>query len=148
MTEVKVRLSMSVPGAQLLSEQECSKNPKKSYNVETVSVEFKTRKGKLQKENITVRTRRRRLVKQSLNISKEAYDYMTAVDQPPTERLAKKLYIYKTVGKGKNGKPKKVKVETTVWDHQFNPTKRLDWHMARIAASLGAVDYQFEVLDD
>lgn len=146
--ETKIHLSLLVPGACMLTQEECDKNPKKSYNVETVPVEFKTRKGKLQKENITVRTRRRRLVKQSLNISKEAYDYMTAADQPPTERLAKKLYIYKTASKGKNGKPKKVKVETTVWAHQFNPTKRLDWHMARIAASLGAVDYQFEVLDD
>lgn len=148
MTEVKVRLSMSVPGAQMLSSQECDKNPKKSYNVETIPVEFRTRKGKPQRENIEVKTRRSRLARQSLNISKEAYNYMIAADQPPTESLAKKLYIYKTVSKGKNGKPKKVKVETTVWAHQFNPTKRLDWHMARIAASLGAVDYQFEVLDD
>lgn len=148
MTEVKVRLSMSVPGAQMLSSQECDKNPKDNYNVETMTVEFITKKGKPHKENITVRTRKRRLVKQSMNISKEAYDYMTAADQPPTERLAKKLFIMKTVGKGKNGKPKKVTMETTVWAHQFTPKKRLNWHMARIAESLGAADYEFEVLDD
>lgn len=148
MTEVKVRLSMNVPGAQLLSSQECDKNPKKNYNVETITVEFMTKKGKLHKENIIVRTRKRRLVKQLMNISKEAYNYMTAADQPPTERLAKKLYITKTIGKAKNGKPKKVTTETTVWAHQFTPMKRLNWHMARIADSLGAVDYEFEVLDD
>ena len=148
MTEIKVRLSMSVPGAQRLSSQECDKNPKKNYDVEIVHVKFMTKKGKLHKENITVRTRKRRLVKQSLNISKEAYNYMTDANQPPTEKLAKKLYIYKTVGKAKNGKPKKLKVETTVWAHNFNPIKRLDWHMARIAESLGAIDYKFEVLDD
>lgn len=147
MTEVKVRLSMSVPGAQMLSSQECDKNPKDSYNAEAIMVEFVTKKGKLHKENITVKTRKNRLVKQSLNISKEAYDYMTAADQPPTERLAKKVYLTKVVGKGKNGKPKKVTTESTVWA-QMSPMKRLNWHMARTAESLGAVDYQFEVLDD
>lgn len=147
MTEVKVRLSMSVPGAQMLSEQECSKNPEENYNIKVIPVKIKTKKGKL-KKSITIATRKCKLVKQSLNISKEAYDYMTAADQPPTERLAKKLYIYKTVGKQKNGKPKKIKLETTAWAHQFNSIKRLDWHMAQIATSLGAVDYQFEILED
>ena len=145
--EVKVRLSMSVPGAQMLSSQECDKNPKDNYNVETVMVEFVTKKGKLHKENITIRTRKQRLVKQSLNISKEAYNYMTAADQPPTERLAKKVYLTRTVGKGKNGKPQKVTTESTVWA-QMSPMKRLHWHMARTAESLGAVDYQFEVFND
>ena len=148
MTEIKVRLSMSVPGAQMLSSQECEENPKKNYNVETVSIKFKTKKGKPQKEKITVKTRKNRLVKQSLNISKEAYDYMINADLPPTEKLAKKLYIYKAPSKDKNDKTKKLKIETTVWAHNFNPMKRLDWHMARIAESLGAVDYEFEVLDD
>lgn len=147
MTEIKVRLSMSVPGAQLLSSQECDKNPKDNYNIETVTVKFVKKKGKLHKENITVRTRKCRTAKQCLNISKEAYDYMTAADHPPMERLAKKVYITKTVGKGKNGKPKKVTTESTVWA-QMSPMKRLNWHMARTAESLGAVDYQFEVLDD
>lgn len=147
MTEVKVRLSMNVPGAQMLSSQECDKNPKQNYNVDTVTVEVRTKKGGIHKENVTVRTRKCRLVKQTLNISKEAYDYMTAADQPPTERLAKKVYIIKTIGKGKNGKPKKVTTESTVWT-QMTLLKRLNWHMARTAESLGAVDYHFEVLDD
>ena len=139
---------MSVPGAQMMSSQECDKNPKKNYNVETITVESHTKKGKSHKENITVRTRKQRLVKQVLNISKEAYDLMTSANQPPTSRLAKKIYITKVIGKGENGKSKKVTTETTVWAHQFTPTKRLDWHMSRIADSLGAVDYEFEVLDD
>lgn len=139
---------MSVPGAQMLSSQECDENSEKNYNTETMTVEFKTKKGKPYKESITIKTRKNRLAKQSINISKEAYAYMTAADQPPTEKLAKKLLITKTVGKDKNGKPKKVTTETTVWAHQFTPMKRLNWHMSRIAESLGAVSYQFEVLDD
>lgn len=148
MSETKVRLSMKVRGAQLLSSQECEKNPKKNYNTEAVTVEFPTKKGKAHKETITVRTRKHRLVKQVLNISKEAYNSMTAVDQPPTKRLAKKILTTKVVGKEKNGKPKKVITETTVWAHQFTPIQRLNWYMSRIAESLGAVDYSFEVFDD
>lgn len=147
MTEVKVRLSMSVPGAQMLSSQECDKNPKDNYNVKTVIAEFVTKKGKLYKENIIVRTRKCRLIKQCLNISKEAYNYMTAADQPPTKHLAKKVYLTKTIGKEKNGKLKKVTIESTVWA-QMSPMKRLNWHMALTAESFGAVDYKFEVLDD
>ncbi len=145
--EIKVRLSMNIPGAQMLSSQECDKNPKDNYNVETITVKFRTKKGKLQKENILVRTRKHRLVKQSMNISKEAYDYMTAVNQPPTEHFAKKVYLTRTIGKEKNGKPKKVTTESSVWA-QMPLMKRLNWHMARIAESLGAVSYEFEVLDD
>lgn len=148
MTEIKVRLSMNVPGAQMLSSQECDKNPRKNYNTEAITVEFPTKRGKTHKETITVRTRKHRLVKRVLNISKGAYNSMTAVDQPPTKRLAKEILATKVVGKGKNGKPKKVITETTVWAHQFTPIQRLNWHMSRIADSLGAVDYSFEVLDD
>lgn len=138
---------MSVPGAQMLSSQECEKNPKENYNTHVVPVEFKTKKGKLHKETIIVKTRKNRLVKQALNISKEAYDYMTSADVPPTERLAKKVYLTKVIGKGKNGKLKKETIESTVWA-QMPIIKRLNWHMARIAESLGAVDYQFEVFND
>lgn len=145
--EIKARLSLSVPGAQMLSSQECDKNPKDNYNVDTVTIEFVTKKKQLHKENIIVKTRKCRLVKQSINISKEAYNYMTAADQPPTERLAKKVYLTKTIGKEKNGKSKKITIESTAWA-QMSPMKRLNWHMSRIAESLGAVDYQFEVIDD
>ena len=41
MIETKVRLSMSIPGAQMLSEQECSENPKENYQQETITVKYK-----------------------------------------------------------------------------------------------------------
>lgn len=148
MIEPKVNLSLSIPGAIMLTQEECDKDPKKNYNIETITVKSKAKKGKTHKENITIRTRKNRVVKQSMNISKEAYDYMTAANQPPTEKLAKKLIVTKIVGKDKNGKPKKIATESTVWAAQFNAVKRLDWHMARIAESLGAIDYKFEILDD
>lgn len=144
MTEVKVRLSMSVLGAQLLSSQECEKDSK-NYNVETITVVTSNKKGKVRKDTLVIKTRKNRVVKQCLNISKEAYDSMIDASQHPTERLGKKIFLTKTITK--NGKPKKVTVESTAWA-QMPPIKRLNWHMSRIAESLGAVDYQFEILDD
>lgn len=143
MTEVKVRLSMSVPGAQMLSSQECDKNPKKFYNVESLTI----KKGKNSKERLKIKTRKCRLVKQCINISKEAYDFMTAPDQPPTKQFSKKVYLTKIVGKRKDGKLKKEVVESTLWA-QMSTVKRLNWYMNSIAESLGAVGYTFEVLED
>ena len=73
---------------------------------------------------------------------------MTSSDNPPTDRLAKTIYIKKVIGKGKNGKPKYQVIETTVWANNYSVNQRLNWHMARIAESLGAVGYEFEVFDD
>lgn len=144
MSEVKVRLSMSVPGAQMLTQGECDKNPKESYNTEKVTVSYRTKKGKLQKETIEFHTRKNRLAKQLVCISKEAYDYMIDPSQPPTEKLAKKIFVPKSTGI----KGKKATVETTIWAHHFNYVKRLDWHLAKIAESMGAVKFQFEILED
>ena len=72
MSEIKVRLSMTVPGAQMLSSQECEKNPKESYDV------FKLRvhngRGKNSTELLTVATRKSKTAKQSISMTKEAYD--------------------------------------------------------------------------
>ena len=47
MSEIKVRLSMSVPGAQMLSSQDCEKMSKKdAYDYSTLVVSFKEKKGK------------------------------------------------------------------------------------------------------
>lgn len=147
MTDTKLRLSLSVPGAQLLSEQECSKNPKNSYNTTVIPIEFRTKKGNIKKENIVIRTRKQRLVKQSINISREAYDYMIDPQCPPAE-LGKKLLITKVIGKNPNGKPIKVVKETTVWAHKYNEKQRLAYHLDKLAASLGAVKYTYEILED
>ena len=49
MSEPKVRLSMKVRGAQLLSSQECEKNPKVNYNKQTIVLNT-NKKGKYLKK--------------------------------------------------------------------------------------------------
>lgn len=147
MTDTKLRLSLSVRGAQLLSPQECGKNPN-NYDTTVIPVEFTSKKGKTQRENVVVKTRRQRLVKQSINIAREAYDYMIDPQAPPTERLNKRVIVQKVTGKKPNGKPIKTTVESTVWAENYTEEQRLRWHLDRIASDLGAINYTFEIFED
>lgn len=148
MVDVKVRLSLSVPGAQLLSSQECEENPKDCYNTVVVSIEHTTKKGKKKRENIVIKTRKQRLAKQSINISREGYDYMVDPKSPPTQKLAKKVVISRVVGKRPDGKPIKVTEESTVWAASYSAKQRLEFHLNKVAEHLGAISYTYEILED
>lgn len=138
--EIKVRLSLLIPGAKPISHEECKRNPKRSYKSESMVLNYKSG-GKNYKETIVIKTRKSQLIKQVIKISKESYDYMVNPNIPPTDKFARKIYLKK------ENKGKKVKVETTTWA-EYTPDKRLDWHLSQIADSLGAKGYSFEILDD
>lgn len=119
MSEIKVRLSLSVPGAQKISWEEAQKNPQQSYDTHRIKVEFDTDKGK-QQETLVIKTRKQKLIKQNIQISKEAYEHM--INEAPLERV-----------KG--------------WA-SMSRNQKLHYHFQKIAESLGAKDYHFEILDD
>lgn len=145
MSEPKVRLSMKVRGAQLLSSQECEKNPKVNYNKQTIVLNT-NKKGKISKEIIEVNIPKNRLVTHLLQITKEAYDRMIDETNPPIKKLAKNIFITKNI-KDDKGNIKKTQVKTTVWEQM--PIKiRLDWHLKKIADYFNAKSYTFEILDD
>lgn len=127
MVETKVRLSMEVPGATMLSSQDCEKMSKKdSYNHSTVGITYQVKKGKklvTKKDTLHIYTRKSRSARQSLCISKEAYEYMTDKFAAPSA------------------------VSQKVWGNLSN-TKRLEYHLKLIAESLGATAFSYEVLDD
>ena len=127
MSEIKVRLSMTVPGAQMLSSQECEKNPKESYDV--IKLRVYNGRGKNSTELITVATRKNKTAKQSISITKEAYDYMIS-DEFSSE-------IYSLLRKY----PKHV------W-WKMTPKQRLEAHLSIIAESFNAIGFTYEVLDD
>lgn len=127
MSEIKVRLSMTVPGAQMLSSQECEKNPKESYDITKLRV--RNGRGKNSTELITVATRKNKTAKQSISITKEAYDYMVS------DELASE--IYSLLRKD----PKHVWLKMT-------PKQRLEAHLSIIAESFNAIGFTYEVLDD
>lgn len=127
MSEIKVRLSMTVPGAGMLSSQECEKNPKESYNVTKLLI--KNGKGKNSTELIKVATRKNKTAKQSISITKEAYDYM--VSDEFNSNCSSLLFKY----------PKHVWLKMT-------SEQRLEAHLSIIAESFNAIGFTYEVLDD
>lgn len=144
MNDVKINLTVIVPGAIIMSEQECSKQLKKV-------IEKKTKTGKVYKktievqvedwdkmdkhtmrvtgpngskpETITFYTRKTRPASQSLNISKEAYENMTGKNTCPSW-----------------SKPGK-------WA-TMSKKERLESHLQRIAEHLGGVSYTYQVFED
>ena len=127
MSEIKVRLSMTVPGAGMLSSQECEKNPKESYNVTKLLVQ--NGKGKNSTELIKVATRKSKTVKQSISITKEAYNYMVSNEFESNSPSLLRKY------------PKHVWLKMT-------PKQRLEAHLSIIAESFNAISFTYEVLDD
>lgn len=121
MSDIKVRLSLSIPGAQMISREEALQYPVDSYETHRFSVESTDKKGHKKKETIVVKTRKPRMVKQSIQITKEAYDYM--LETPPSSERIRGWNTYR-----KN--------------------QRLNSHFRAIAESLGATDFHFEILDD
>lgn len=137
MIEPKISLSLLVPGAGMLSSQECDKNPQESYDVHKMFVRYTKRKGKNQKEVkkvLTVRTRKQKTISHNINICKEAYIYMTKT--PTTPKLAKPTKY------NKQG----VVIER-VWD-TLTLHERLKHHFDQIAHDFNAVSYSYEILDD
>lgn len=131
MIEPKIRLSLYVPGAKMLSSQECDENPKENYTLHKLNVEYAEGNGKkksIKKETLLFRTKNNRLVRQNINMSKEAYDYM--VHTPVSEQYNRKI----------NKKQK-------VWD-TFSIDKRLRMYFDNIANDIRAVKYNYEILDD
>lgn len=85
MMEAKVRLSIEVPGAVMLSSQVCEENPKECYNVERITIDVPSKKkyGKPTKETLVVHTRKSRPAKQVISIYKDSYLAMRAIQGEP-----------------------------------------------------------------
>lgn len=122
--EVKVSLSMLVPGAGLLTPEFCEKNPKESYDKHKIPFTYTKGKGKNTKrvkELLVISTRKQRTVTQNINICEEAYEYMLTT--PTSNKLAK------------------------VWN-SLSKKERLKAHFDLIAHDLHAISYSYEVLGD
>lgn len=126
MVETKVRLSMEVPGATMLSSQDCEKMSKKeAYKQESLTIEYAAKKGKksvTKRETIHYSVRKSKPARQNILISKEAYVYMT---------------------KGESPSPKMNKVWVNMTSAQ-----RLEYYFNLIAEDLNAISFSYEILDD
>lgn len=138
MVEPKISLSLLVPGAGMLSSQECEKNPQESYNEHKMPIKY-TKRNKVSsrkevKKLIVVKTRKQKMVSQNINICEEAYQSM--LHTPTSPKLSKPTKL------DKNGD-----VVERVWD-TMTVHERLKAHFDQIAHDLGAVSYSYEILGD
>lgn len=128
MNEIKLNLNIVLPGRTLLSVQECAENPKESYEhqkirVETVKKDPK-KKNKFIKsvEWIDIKVKKCRTASQSINMTKEAYDYMVSKECP---------YFAKPKDWARMGKK-----------------ARLEAHLEETCKALGGISYTYQVFED
>ena len=141
-TSIKVNLSIVLPGRTMLSEQECSKqliefkynkHTKKKEKVVTAKydnnkvtperlfLDYKDASGR-HKEPIFFSTRNCIPAKKSMNISKEAYNYMVSSECPEWAKAGE-------------------------WK-QLSRIKRLTQHMQRMCENEGGISFEFPIFDD
>lgn len=127
MNETKLNLNIVLPSSTMLSKQECLKNPKDSFEkqvirVESVKLDKKKKKYIKTVEYLDIHVRKCRTASQSINMTKEAYDYMVSKECP---------YF---------AKPKD-------WA-RMSKVKRLEAHLEETCKALGGISYTYQVFED
>ena len=127
MDDVKLNLNIVLKGSIMLSSQECEENPKKNYEkqvirVETVKPDKKKKKYIKEVEYLDIYVKKCRTASQSINMTKQAYDYMTSKECP---------YF---------SKPKD-------WA-RMSKVKRLEAHLEETCKALGGISFTYQVFED
>lgn len=123
--EIKVSLSVTLQGSVMLSQEQAKALEKEKVGTgyDTFNVRVESLKdGKKDAEIITVKTRKCKPAGQSLNLSMDAYDYMTGKEAP---------YF----------------VKARDWE-KLTKKQRLEVHLKRIVEELGGVSFTYAVLDN
>lgn len=125
MNDVKVSLSIILQGGVMYSQKQAKALEKEKvgtgYDTFNMRVEG-LKDGKKDAETITVKTRKYKPAGQSLNLSMDAYDYMTGKEAP---------YF----------------VKAKDWE-RLTKKQRLEAHLKRIVEELGGVSFTYAVLDN
>lgn len=126
MEDIKLSLTIVLPGSTMMSEQECSKNSAENYNHFTMTVGSKH-----DRKNIHFATRKCKTAVMVMQLGKDTYDYFTA--------------------KSKN---RRLDVQNCpswsrpdIW-YNLSVEQRLKKHLARITADRGGISYTYAVFED
>ena len=121
--EIKVSLSVTLQGGVMLSQEQAKALEEEKvgtgYDAFSMRVEG-LKNGKKDAETITVKTRKCKPASQSLNLSVDAYDYMTGKEAP---------YF----------------VKAGDWE-RLTKKQRLEAHLRRIVEGLGGVSFTYTIL--
>ena len=124
--EIKVSLSVTLQGSVMYSQEQAKALEEEKvgtgYDTFNMRVEGKKSDGKKDVQTITVKTRKNKPASQSLNLSMDAYDYMTGKEAP---------YF----------------VKAKDWE-RLTKKQRLEAHLKRIVEELGGVSFTYAVLDN
>lgn len=135
MIDNKLSLTFVIPGSTLVSSQECEKNPKKNSITHKIVLTYTKGKGKYKRvinKVLHIKTRKSRTATQHINMSTEAYFHM--LNTPTNPKLTKLV-------RNKNGEIKRA------WD-LLSDHEKLVQHLDLIAHDLGAISYEYEILND
>lgn len=132
MSEIKVNLNLTLPGRVMLSheqakalEEEKSGTGYTTFRMEVEDIKIIKGKKVKKKETIYPKVRKSQTAKQSINLSKEAYGYMTSKSDKDCPWFIK---------------PKQWKA--------MNEKMKLEAHLEKIAQQLGALSFTYNVLED
>ena len=129
MNDVKVSLSIILQGGVMYSQEQAKALEKEkvgtgydTFNVRVESLKDGEKDGEKDAETITIKTRKCKPAGQSLNLSMDAYNYMTGKEAP---------YF----------------VKAKDWE-RLTKKQRLEAHLKRIVEELGGVSFTYAVLDN
>lgn len=127
MNTTKVILTMIIPGATMMSEEQCKKLPKKEgYDSHIMTLATKVKKDKklvVQKEVFHINTRKSIPAKRVLCISDYAYKHMINSKEVPEAKYIK------------------------TWN-KMNNSQKLEYYLNSIAFHFGALSFNYTVLEN
>ena len=131
MSNVKLSVTIVLPGRTMMTSQECEKNPKVNYRRHVIMLpvkrfDDKSKKAFTKNEPLEFHTRKCQKAKQVIRMSDEAYEYMTSVTCPE--------WFFPIGGPNQ-------------WKKLSN-IQRLEYHLDRVCASLGGISYTYDIYKD
>lgn len=178
MNDVKINLTILIPGASIMSEQECSKQLKKpviNQKGKYAGKQARDKRGNLLwhysmvldptkhdrhsvvvedkgvKETLTYYTRKQKPATQTINMTSEAYNYFISGEVPHGYHAPKSFKPYMPIRSHMDRKTKKW-VDGVPIDAQSwraaSAEQRLEWHLNSICTSMGGIMDSYTVFND
>lgn len=123
MSEIKVSVSITLPGGVMFTQAEAEQLEKEKTGAGFDITKLKVENKKGNKDVLSIKTRKYKSCSQSINMSKEAYDYMTSRYSCPPNIIS---YMW----------------------NKMNKTQRLKVHLDLVCKTLKGTSYTYKVFDD
>lgn len=123
MSEIKISVSITLPSGVMLTQAEAKQLEKEKTGTGFDIIKLKVEDKKGNKDVLSIKTRKYKSCSQSINMSKEAYDYMTSKDSCLPN------------------------IKSYMWA-KMNKTQRLEAHLDLVCKALKGTSYTYKVFDD